>query len=139
MRNLPALLYYVNMNTHNEINCKHLQVIIVHFYGLTRFHIWRCFSASLSIMVSDSGHPVTYTWKYLQTWPFTNYTTACQKSTHEIIGFYIIIGLYIQRHFSRKPFTRARKYCPRQNYHIIHCDIHVGFTRHSQLLDTIQK
>ena len=48
-----ALLYYVHMTTYNRINCECLRVHV-------QFHTQRCFRASLSVRISDSGHPVTY-------------------------------------------------------------------------------
>ena len=36
----------------------------MHFYRLVKFHIQRCFSASLSVRVSNAGQPVTHARKY---------------------------------------------------------------------------
>ena len=58
---LRVPLYYIHMATNNRINCKCLRVLIINFYRLVQFctRIW--FSTSLSVRVSNSGHPVTYT------------------------------------------------------------------------------
>ena len=63
-RKLRALLYYVHMNKHNWINWKLLRVLNTNFYRLVWFHIQRHFSASLSVRVSNSGHPVKHVRHY---------------------------------------------------------------------------
>ena len=52
------------MITHNQINWKILRVFIMHFYRLVRFHTRILFWDSLSVRVSDSGHPVTHASKF---------------------------------------------------------------------------
>ena len=48
-----TLLYYVHPTTYNGINWNFPRVLV-------QFHTRRLLCASLSIRVSDSGHPVTY-------------------------------------------------------------------------------
>ena len=64
MRKVHAFLYYVHMTTNNEINSNFLYVLIMNFYMLVWFHIWRCLCISLSVRVSNSGHFVTYARQY---------------------------------------------------------------------------
>ena len=67
------------------------------------------------------------------------FTTVCHQDTHDIIHFYTILQLYIQRHFSSQSVTRARTYLPRQKCHVIHCYTHARCTHHCPLLNMIQK
>ena len=64
---LCALLYYVHMKMYIRINCNFPRVIIFHLYILVRFHTQRLFRTSLSVRVSDPGHPVVYSRQF-----FTN-------------------------------------------------------------------
>ena len=59
-KHIYALLYYVYTNTYNQINRNCPRVIIMYFCRLVQFHTRRRFRVSLSVRVSDSGHPVTY-------------------------------------------------------------------------------
>ena len=65
IRNVRALLDYVNMTTYNKINRKPSRVTIIQFYILVWFHIQRHFCASISVRVSDSGHTVKQARKYI--------------------------------------------------------------------------
>ena len=62
-RKLHALLYYVHMTMYNKMNCKFPHILIMPFYRLIWFHTRRRFHARLSVRVSDSGHPITYSRK----------------------------------------------------------------------------
>ena len=68
-RKVCALLYYINMTTHNQINWKCPRVLIVQIYRLVQFHPQRSFCASLSVRVSHSGRPVTYTRQFFANYP----------------------------------------------------------------------
>ena len=105
----------------------------MHFYRRVRFHTQRNFWANLSVRVSDSGHPVMYARIFLQTSPVKKYTDACQHDPHDVIWFCIILRFYIRRNFSHHSVTRARKYGPRQNSHILHWYIHACLTLHRPL------
>ena len=105
----------------------------MHFYRRVRFHTQRNFWANLSVRVSDSGHPVMYARIFLQTSPVKKYTDACQHDPHDVIWFCIILRFYIRRNFSQHSVTRARKYSPRQNSHILHWYIHACLTLHRPL------
>ena len=59
-RKVHALLCFVYTITYNQINYNCPRVLIVYFYRLVIFHTRRRFCDSLSVRVSDSGHPVTY-------------------------------------------------------------------------------
>ena len=59
---MHSLLYYVHTTKYNIINCNFPQVIVL-------FHTQRRFHTSLSIRVSDSGHPVTYARQFLANKP----------------------------------------------------------------------
>ena len=59
-RKVCALLYYIYMTKKNWINYNWLRVLIMHFYRLVRFHTQRRCRSSLSVRLSDLGHPVMY-------------------------------------------------------------------------------
>ena len=89
MSKLRALLYYVHATKYNQINCECPRFLTIHFYILVQFHTQNCFSASLPIRVSDSGHPVTYAGKNLQTIPAHKiYRCLSERSTrhHTILN-----------------------------------------------------
>ena len=52
-REVCLIIYYVHMTTYNIINCNCPHVLV-------QFHTRKYFRASLSVRISDSGHPVTY-------------------------------------------------------------------------------
>ena len=77
MRNFRMLLTNVPMTTYNKINWKRRPILIIHFYKLVWFHKKRCFRASLSIRLSDSGQPIKCARKYCTNKP-------CHKLHHYI-------------------------------------------------------
>ena len=101
MRKVSAFLYYLHMTTYDIFNCNFPCVFV-------QFHTKRRFCANLSVMVSNSSHPVTYYKLFLRTIPVTNYNSRCQYAQHNNIHFCIILIFYMRRYFSCQPFTRAR-------------------------------
>ena len=128
-RKLCSIIYYVPMNTYNIITCNCLRVLV-------KFHTKISFHASLSIRVSDSGHPVKCARQFLQPIPAKIYISGWQYAPHKIIDFYIILKFYIQRHFLRHPVTRPRYTAVWQNAQqdIIRFYIIIGFYIRSHFL-----
>ena len=138
MIKVRMLLYYVHITTYNQINYKFPHILIIHFSRLVQFHTWRHFCTSLSIRVSNPGHPVTYARKL-----------CTNKAGHKI---YRCMSACSTRHctlipnptilhtktFLRQPITRARNYRPRQNCHSLHWYTHACLTCHRPLQNTIQ-
>ena len=58
-RKVCALLYYIHTTTYNRINYNNPCVLAMKFYRLVWFHTRRRFRTSISVRVSDSGHPIT--------------------------------------------------------------------------------
>ena len=127
------------MTTYIRINLKFLRILIVHFCRLIQFHIQRCFRASLSVQVSNLCQPGNYNRRYFTNKPghklyhcmisgSTQYDTILHDTT-------ILHMKKNMRHF----VPCARKYSPRQNYHILNYYTQTRFTCHHPLLNTIQK
>ena len=134
MRKVQALLYYVHMNAYNWINFKIPRVIIMHFYRLIRFHIRRRFCTRLSVRVSNSGQPVTYTRQF-----------CTNKTGHKIYhcmpaGYtwhYILLHNTTIIHTNKFIATAChprKKILSDKNCNILHCYTHGNFTRHCPLL-----
>ena len=86
---------------YNRINYKFPRVIIMHFYRLIWFHIWRRFLVSLSIRVSDSDQPVTYARQF-----FTNnpghkiYSFVSAGSTRHCILIHNPMVIHMKKNFT---------------------------------------
>ena len=94
----------------------------MHFYRLVRYHTQRNVHASLSIRVSDSGHPVKYAIKFCRNKLGQKIIAACPYAPHNIIHFYIILRFCILRLFLRKPVIHSRYTAVYQHApHIIIC------------------
>ena len=59
-RKVCTLLYFVHRTTYNQINWKLPHVVIMHSYRLVWFHTQGRFCDRISVRVSNSCHPVTY-------------------------------------------------------------------------------
>ena len=94
------------------------------FYRLVGFHTPRCFSASLSTRVSDSGHPVTYAIHF-----FTN------NPGHKI---YRCMSVHSTRHHTLpgEPYILHTKtfFVPACHLHKIYLCMSACSTRHDTLL-----
>ena len=117
------------MTTYNWISCKCMRVLIVHFYRLAWFHIWRRFCANPFFMISDSGKPVTYARIFCKNKPSHKVYFCMPVSTIHYILLHNPKILH-KKAFLRQPVTRAIIYHPRQNCHVIHCYTHTRFTLH---------
>ena len=138
MSKLRVLLYYVHTNTYIQINYNCPSVLIMHLYIIVWFHIQKHFGASLSFMVSDSGHPVTYTREFFMNKPGHRiYCCVSARSTrhHTLLHNTTIIHT---KTFLRQPVTRARKYCLRQNWHSLHWYNHSRLTHNRPFQNRIQ-
>ena len=116
-RKVCALLYYVNTTTYNQINFNHPHVLV-------RFHTRRRFSASLSIRVSDSCHPVTYAIKFCTNIPGHKiYLWMSVCSTRHNVILHTSTIIYTKTFFA--PTCHPRK---------IYCCMTAHFTKHHRLL-----
>ena len=122
----------------DRINYKFPRVIVMQFYRLLRFNIQKVFCNILSVMVYDSVQPVMYTRKFCKNNPGHKiYGCIPAGFTWHFILLHITTILRTKK-FLRHPINRARKYCLRQNCHILHWYTHTCFIRHIPLLDMIQ-
>ena len=79
---LCTLLYYAHTTTYND------RVLLMHFCRLLRFHTQRRFRPSLSVRVSDSGHPVTYARQFFTNTPGHKIyccISACSTRHHTLL------------------------------------------------------
>ena len=139
MRNVHTLLGCVTITTYIWINCRRLRVPIIQFFTTIRLHMKRHFSASLSMRLSYSGQTVKCALKYRtdKTYNKQHHCIPARYGQHCTL-LHTTKSLHTKT-FLSQPVTYEIQYHPRQNYHIIHCYTHIGFTRHLPLLNMIQK
>ena len=113
-RKVCALLYYVHVNTYNQIKLKSPRVTIMKFYRLVQFHIQGRFNAIPSIRVYNPGQPVTYARQFYMNKPGHKiYLCMSAGSTRN----YILLNNAMIIHtkiFLRQPVNHGRKYLQRQ-------------------------
>ena len=134
---LRVPLYYIHMATNNRINCKCLRVLIINFYRLVQFLTRRRFHASISVWVSNSDHPVTYSIQLCmkKVGHKTYHCMSARPTQHSTL-------LHNAMTLHRKTFlcefsTHARKYHLRQNCHSLHWYTHARLRRHYPLQNMI--
>ena len=120
------LLYYVHRTTFNKINWKFLPIIIIHFYRLIWFNIWRCFLWQTIYQVFQFRSP----------W-FKIYRCMLLQSTKyfKILNNPTILHT---KKFLSQPVTCAIKYHLIQNFHILHWYTHSIIIQHRLFRNTIQ-
>ena len=125
-RKVCMLLYYVHRTTFNKINWKFLPIIIIHFYRLIWFNIWRCFLWQTIYQVFQFRSP----------W-FKIYRCMLLQSTKyfKILNNPTILHT---KKFLSQPVTCAIKYHLIQNFHILHWYTHSIIIQHRLFRNTIQ-
>ena len=122
------------MAMYNRINCKFQQVIIMHFYRLVWFHIWRRFRVSLYIRVSNSDQHVAYARQFFTKNPGHKiYSFVSAGSTRHYILLHDPMIIHTKKYFKTARHLH-KKISSKKNCHILHCYIHRCFKRHRPLL-----